>query len=129
MSASIREGVLETMSRYVRAVDDRDFAALHGVFAEDVTYTMPGNQVHGAEAAVGALRASLTGAPPMRHVVSSVSVTEEGADQATAISDWTMLALRDGAWTVGGIGRYHDRLRHQGDVWLFTERAIVMPRA
>ncbi|HEV7679167.1 MAG TPA: nuclear transport factor 2 family protein [Candidatus Dormibacteraeota bacterium] len=129
MSASTRDGVMETMSRYVRAVDDRDFPALDGIFAENVTYTMGAKAVHGREAAVAALRESLGGRPPMRHVVSSVSVTEQGADEATAISDWAMLALHDGAWMVGGIGRYHDRLRRQGDAWLFTERSIVMPGA
>jgi 3-phenylpropionate/cinnamic acid dioxygenase small subunit len=128
MTHSTRDGVMETMSRYVHAVDDRDFDALRQVFADDVRYEM-GGTFEGAEAAVQMLRDRLREAPRSRHVISSVSVTEQGSDEATALSDWVLIVQIGDGWTVGGAGRYKDRLRRDGEAWVFTERLVSMAGA
>jgi acyl-CoA synthetase (AMP-forming)/AMP-acid ligase II len=106
-----------------------NFEALRQVFAEDVVYDMGEASFSGADAAIAALRGALQDAPRMRHVVSSVEIDEHGPDQATALSDWVMLANAGGGWAIARAGRYRDRLRRSGDRWVFTERAILTTEA
>jgi SnoaL-like domain len=62
---------------------------------------------------------------PQRHVVVNTLVTDWNDHDATATSDVLFLFLRDGAWAIHMVGRYHDTLHRDGDAWRFRHRAIT----
>ena len=128
MPASVRDGVEQAMARYVHALDDRDWEALRGVFAEDCTFHM-GEAVRGVDNIVAALSRHSTGAPPSRHLVSGLEITEAGEDEVATVSDWAVLVPSGDAWVVSRFARHNDRLRRQGDEWVYTEMRITLAGA
>jgi ketosteroid isomerase-like protein len=122
-NAADRDQILEAMTAYVQAVDDRDLAKLAQVFDERTVWISNRGTFTGVEA-VGRALTETAGRPESRprHLVSNVSVAITG-DYATAVSDWYL--LQPGSpWQITAAGRYHDRLRRSGGRWVFAVRDI-----
>jgi hypothetical protein len=123
--ADVVAGVTAALAAYSQAVDDGR--------TDDVvaTYCVDGScdiQALGAHQGHDALRAAYTAVEPtapQRHLVFNTHVTDWSADEATAISDFVFMFLRNDAWHVMLVGRYNDTLHREGDTWRFHRREGV----
>jgi nitroreductase len=111
------EQIINVMSRYGRAVDDRDFDALAALLADDVRFEM-GDVTESRRELLDYMQENLW--PAGRHIVVNPAVTVDG-DTAHADSDWIWL---DPGFAIAGVGRYSDDFRREGGRWIFTVRRI-----
>jgi nitroreductase len=109
--------ILNVMSRYCRAVDDRAFDVFAELLAEDVRFEM-GDVTESRAELLEYIQANLW--PAGRHVYANPIITVDG-DAAHVDSDWVwfnpdLVPTRS--------GRYSDDLRHIDGRWVFTVRRI-----
>ena len=109
--------IVNVMSRYCRAVDDRKFDAMAELLAEDVRFEM-GDITESRAELLEYIQANLW--PAGRHIVVNPDVTVDG-DTAHAESDWVWL---DPNLVPTRSGRYSDDLRRIDGRWVFTVRRI-----
>ncbi len=124
--------VARLLARYCRALDDRRYDDLVGLFTDDAVFETMGRSLRGREEIRGFFPpdASPLTRPESMHVLSNVVADVRGA-RAVATSDWVMLQ-RDagGATTVVLAGRYDDVLVCERDAgWrIYTRTAIALAR-
>lgn len=109
--------ILNVMSRYCRAVDDREFDLFAELLAEDVRFEM-GDVTESRAELLEYIQANLW--PAGRHVYANPVITVDG-DTAHVDSDWIwfnpdLVPTRS--------GRYSDDLRRIDGRWMFTVRRI-----
>jgi len=109
--------ILNVMSRYCRAVDDREFDLFAELLAEDVRFEM-GDVTESRAELLEYIQANLW--PAGRHVYANPIITVDG-DTAHVDSDWVWFNP-DFAPTRSG--RYSDDLRRIDGHWVFTVRRI-----
>jgi nitroreductase len=111
------EQIMNVMSRYCRAVDDRQFEVFNEVLAEDVRFEM-GDVTESRAELSEYIQANLW--PPGRHIYANPIITVDG-DSAHVDSDWVWL---NSNFVLGRAGRYSDDLRRIDGRWMFTVRRI-----
>lgn len=116
-----RAEIHDLVARYALAVDDRDYAALAGMYAADAVFDHAGAVLRGREAIVEFLRerAKLNG----RTVHSPHTIAIEWVDDDTArgtVAGHAELE-RDGEFLLAAF-RYHDSYVRQDGAWRFRER-------
>jgi nitroreductase len=109
--------ILNVMSRYCRAVDDREFDLFAELLAEDVRFEM-GDITESRAELLEYIQTNLW--PAGRHVYANPIITVDG-DTAHVDSDWVwfnpdLVPTRS--------GRYSDDLRRIDGRWVFTVRRI-----
>jgi hypothetical protein len=109
--------ILNVMSRYCRAVDDRQFGVLAELLAEDVHFEM-GDVTESRAELLEYIQANLW--PAGRHIYASPDVSVDG-DTAHVDSDWMWF---DPNLVPTRAGRYSDDLRRVDGRWVFTVRRI-----
>jgi nitroreductase len=109
--------ILNVMSRYCRAVDDRDFDALARLLAEDVRFEM-GDVTESRAELLEYIQANLW--PAGRHIYANPDVTVDG-DTAHVDTDWVWF---DPNLVPTRSGRYSDDLKRIEGRWVFTVRRI-----
>lgn len=109
--------ILNVMSRYCRAVDDRQFDALAQLLAEDVRFEM-GDVTESRAELLEYIQANLW--PAGRHVYANPIIAVDG-DTARVDSDWIWF---DPNLVPTRSGRYSDDLRRIDGRWVFTVRRI-----
>ena len=109
--------ILNVMSRYCRAVDDRQFGVLAELLAEDVRFEM-GDVTESRAELLEYIQANLW--PAGRHIYANPDVSVDG-DTAHVDSDWMRF---DPNLVPTRAGRYSDDLRRVGGRWVFTVRRI-----
>jgi ketosteroid isomerase-like protein len=122
------EGVRAAIARYTLALDDGRTDEVVATFCADGGCDIPGL---GAFRGHDALRAGFGGwrpKVPVRHLVSNTLVDVRSDDEAIATSDVVVLVERDDGWTIQVVGRYHDTLHRDGDIWRFHHRAARFSR-
>jgi len=122
-----REAIRDTLARYVHLVDRGRLDEATSLFAEDATLEVGDGRTATGRAAVRALfartgeRLAAGGRRPfIRHHLSSITVSVEDAETATAESYF--LAL--GEHGPDHWGRYRDRLVRRQGRWVFAERRV-----
>jgi SnoaL-like protein len=109
--------ILNVMSRYCRAVDDRKFDAMAELLAEDVRFEM-GDVTESRSELLEYIQANLW--PAGRHIYANPDVSVDG-DTAHVESDWIWLNPN---LVPTRSGRYSDDLRRIDGRWVFTVRRI-----
>jgi nitroreductase len=109
--------ILNVMSRYCRAIDDREFDVFAELLAEDVRFEM-GDVTESRAELLEYIQANLW--PAGRHVYANPVISVDG-DTAHVDSDWVwfspdLVSTRS--------GRYSDDLRRVDGRWVFTLRRI-----
>jgi nitroreductase len=112
------EQILNLMSRYCRAVDDRAFDDLAELLAEDVRFEM-GDVTESRRQLFEYMQENLW--PAGRHLYMNPAVTVDG-DTAHAESDWIWL---DPGFAIASAGRYSDDFRRIDGRWVFAVRRIL----
>lgn len=122
-----RTAIVDLTIRYCWALDDRDWAALDGVFAPEATADLGGHACADRSAIVARCRAALDPLDASHHMVSNHIVTVED-DTATSRcylqAQHTRVGVEGGDnWLLGG--RYLDTLERTAAGWRITHRDLV----
>jgi len=122
-----REEIRETLARYVHLVDRGRLDEATSLFAEDAMLEIGDGGAATGRAAIRALfartgeRLAAGGRRPfIRHHLSSIAVSVEGLETATAESYFLALGERG----LDHWGRYRDRLVRREGCWLIAERRV-----
>jgi hypothetical protein len=125
---SARAAIQATVARYTFHGDRGNVAELAQCFAEDGVLDFTGEWVAHGRDGIFEQTSSVTGdtrervQPLLRHHLATHYVEFEGTAEARATTYFT-------AYTEIGpdhVGRYVDRLRREGDDWLFAHRRILV---
>src|SRR5829696_5659671 len=123
-----RVAIGELVTRYCLAMDNRDMAAIPGLFTTDVQIRSPDGVMNtaGREAAVQMFIGRFKVLGPSNHVTHDRIVTFDDSDPNAAsgivLSHAEM--QRKGQPMVTAI-RYHDRYRREDGQWRFSERELT----
>lgn len=118
--------IRNVIGTYSQCVDDRRFDDLRAVLADDFTFDVGGDVVHGAAAFVERLSSRPAPDHPRAHMTSNV-VVRVGAegDHATTTVDLLYVGRgADGTWTILSRARYDDELVKRDGRWLFRSRRV-----
>jgi len=121
--ADVAEGVRAQLAAYTQALDDGRTDDVVATFCDDAAVDIPGLGRYEGREAIRAAYAGWTPARPQRHLVLNTLVTRWDEHEAEATSDVVFLLMRKTGWSVELVGRYHDTLRLEGEVWRFARRA------
>lgn len=123
--------VRNLVARLALLADAGDLDHYQDLFTEDAVWDFPGAPRRGrADIRRGAeeRRASGTTGPGShtRHVITTLSVSVDSAEEARADSYFLFFRDTDTAPTLFNMGQYHDRCRLVGGRWRLAQRAIVL---
>jgi uncharacterized protein (TIGR02246 family) len=124
-----REAIHALLATYRRALDEKDFEAYAGLFADDGEFVADGRTFRGrAEILAMLAEFQATGALTKaagddRHLVANVEIGVDG-DRATSRSTWVYLTRGAGDEPqLALVGHYEDELRRTAAGWRFARRA------
>ena len=115
--------VCRTLDDYNRCHDARLSDEWIDLFAPDATFTVHGHAYVGHAELRDFLASRRPGAG--KHLSGVPIIVESDADTCRVEADYIGFRRPSDSVTVGGTGRYFDRLRRFPDRWRFTERVIV----
>jgi 3-phenylpropionate/cinnamic acid dioxygenase small subunit len=118
------------IARLAHLADIGDLDEYVSLFTEDASWEMPGSPRRGqADIMAGARerRAVGTTGPGSntRHVISTLAVCVNGADEASSDSYWLFYGDTTTTPTVSLMGRYHDTLQRTPAGWKLARREIT----
>ena len=123
---TVEDEIRVVLAQYVYRLDDRDVEGLIALFAKDALLVANSREYRG-RSDLSELWTNLLNSTPTRrtkhHLGASIVKVRRGA--AEAISDVVVFeSLNAGPWTVYAVGRYVDKLVHEGSEWRIAERRI-----
>lgn len=129
-----RAEITDTMHRYATAIDQRDWALLRTVFADEVAFDFsswaPGfRSVLKADELVQSLQGSLSGFTATQHVMSNHVVTLEGESAVcvTYMNARLFLIAGNGTHLMNTIGgHYVNRFAATADGWKITTCTLIV---
>ncbi len=121
--ADVVEGVRATLAAYTQALDDGRIDDVVATFCPDGSCDIPGLGAHEGHDELRAAYANVAPQRPQRHLVLNTLVTDWNDHEAHAISDLVLILMGDKGWRIQLVGRYHDALRRDHDMWRFQHRA------
>ena len=109
--------------RLARAMDDRDWAQVSDIIAEDATGDLGTGTLHGCAAIVELVRSFLDNCGATQHLLGNILIDVSG-DHATSRSYVHDLHLSSGSpeRTFHTLGDYHDRWERRLGEWRLVER-------
>jgi hypothetical protein len=133
LSRGDKDGIIDTLTRYARAVDDGTEGDVLEVFTDDVVIEGPLSGRHTGRDGVGAWLRSVPDRPPGqdRHIVTNIAIS---GTRAGANADAYFVHLRT-EWPSDGsppetrlflAGRYECNLRRVRGRWLISRRTATI---
>ncbi|MBL7493176.1 nuclear transport factor 2 family protein [Frankia sp. AgB1.9] len=117
--------IRDTIAAYAQAVDDARTEDIVATFLPDGWASFPGAEPARGHEGIRATYSALTSDRVQRHVVTNILISDFDGKSAKATSDLLFLVKGEKGWSVRLVGRYTDRLRQDGDAWLFESRELV----
>lgn len=117
--------VTRALNLFARAMDNRDWATLAEILAEDAQGDLGTGRLEGRTAIIGVIRQYLDRCGPTQHLLGNVvvDVTGDTAVSRAYIRDVHLNSTVDPATRFYTIGDYHDTWRRRPDgSWCLTER-------
>jgi ketosteroid isomerase-like protein len=117
--------VARALNLFARAMDNRDWATLAEILAEDAQGDLGTGRLEGRTAIIGVIRQFLDRCGPTQHLLGNVvvDVTGDTAVSRAYIRDVHLNSTVDPATRFYTIGDYHDTWRRRPDgSWCLTER-------
>lgn len=111
--------ICNTISRYCRGVDDRDFDELTAILADDVVFDMGAKTTTSRAELFDYMAENLW--PKGKHVYVTPVITVNGVT-ARFLSDWFWI---DPDKAIGNTGRYSADLRRTPSNWVITELRLL----
>lgn len=128
MMSDAKDEIRELMARYCFALDDYALADLAALFTTDgiwqshyATATGPAE----IEALLRTVAPNPAAGAVQRHLNTSIAITLQGEDRASARSYYAVIRPVDGAPTVSIVGDYQDELVQTAAGWRFAKRVLV----
>lgn len=121
-----RAAILDVVTAYSLALDTKDWTTLGMLFTPDATweYTAGGELLHGPDAVVARISATLRPLPTTQHLYGNHLVTVHGDEASHSCYVQAQHVGDDGEQFLGA-GRYADRLRRTPAGWRFTHRELT----
>jgi 3-phenylpropionate/cinnamic acid dioxygenase small subunit len=118
------------VARLAQLADMGDLDDYVDAFTEKAEWEMPGNPRHGrADIRAGAEERRATGsvgpASNTRHAVSTIAVSADGGDEATAESYFQFWVETTTEPKVALMGHYHDTFQRTANGWKLARRQIT----
>jgi 3-phenylpropionate/cinnamic acid dioxygenase small subunit len=113
--------IRRTLAEYCQLLDDGRFDEWSQLFADDVTFAVMGQVLHGRDAVRGMIEPTQQADARGRHMLSEPLIDVDG-ETARVTTDFCFVSKE---LTVLAAGRYHDVLVHDGARWRFAAREIV----
>ncbi len=125
-----RQGIVDVLVRYARAIDTRDWELFRTCFTDDVTadYGDIGSW-QGVEELTTFMVSAHAGMGPTQHCLTNFMIDVEG-DRGRSVSyvhAVTVLASHPDDW-IDTLGIHEDRLHHRTDGWRITDRTFRTTR-
>lgn len=111
--------------RFARAMDDRDWAVMAEILAEDAQGDLGTGRLQGRAAIIGLIREFLDKCGPTQHFLGNVivDVTGDTAASRAYVRDVHLDSTADSTTRFYTIGDYHDTWRRRPDgSWCLTNR-------
>ena len=115
------EDIRRTLAAFCQFLDGRRFEEWAALFTEDGIF----NAGVGRAAVLAEMqRGTLATNPSLDRLhLSANSIIDVEGDEARVVSDVIFFERRDqGPWSIGGVGKYVDRLVRAEGAWRFAER-------
>jgi 3-phenylpropionate/cinnamic acid dioxygenase small subunit len=112
------------LTRFARAMDDRDWATLTAILTDDATAEFGSGLIEGPEAIVATIRQYLEACGTTQHLLGNLLVEAQG-DQATSrcyVSDMHLARGDASEPTFRSLGDYHDRWVRLDGRWRLAAR-------
>jgi len=118
--------IQDLMTRYGRALDERDWVALADCFVADVDANLGfgAESLQGREALVGACRAALSNYDTTQHLLSPVEVDIDGNSARVRCNVHATHIRQGSVFTVGGF--YEDDLARTSEGWRIGRHGLVV---
>lgn len=116
--------IYRALTRFARAMDARDWAALDAIVVEDATADIGTGPLQGRAELIAHMRAFLDDCGPTQHMLGNVLVEVEG-DRATSnayVRDMHIGAGDKAHLTFSTLGEYEDQWRKVDGVWRMNHR-------
>jgi ketosteroid isomerase-like protein len=114
-----------TLTRFARAMDDRDWAAMAEILADDAEGDLGTGRLRGSAAMIELIRGFLDNCGPTQHLLANVVVDVDG-DTATSrayVHDVHLSSDADPSTRFYTLGDYTDTWKRRSDgSWELTER-------
>jgi 3-phenylpropionate/cinnamic acid dioxygenase small subunit len=117
--------IRDTIAAYAQAVDDGRTEDIVATFLPDGWASFPGAEPARGHEGIRATYSALKPGRAQRHVVTNILITAFDGAEADVSSDLLFLVKGEAGWAVRIVGRYTDRLRKDGEQWLFVCRELV----
>jgi hypothetical protein len=117
--------VARQLAGFARAMDERNWAALDTIVAQDASADFGTGPVAGRAAIVALMRSFLDDCGPTQHLLGNLTVEVEGngARSRCYVSDLHLGAGEKSQLTFQTLGEYQDRWECRGGRWWLTHRA------
>jgi 3-phenylpropionate/cinnamic acid dioxygenase small subunit len=111
-------------TRYAMLFDDRAFEEWIDLFVSDAIFDVRGQEFRG-HAGLRQFLETRADADRGKHMPGVPAITRADSGTCAALVDYVYLCSGDTGIRISA-GRYHDRLRRDGDRWQFVERRIKL---
>ncbi|OBJ16197.1 nuclear transport factor 2 family protein [Mycobacterium colombiense] len=122
-SVAEERAIERALVQLARAMDDRDWATLEDIIADDAIGDLGNGRVEGRAAIIDLIRGYLDRCGPTQHLLGNVlvDVTGEAAVSVAYVHD-LHLSTREPQTTFHTLGDYHDRWERRDGEWRLVER-------
>lgn len=119
-----RQDIHDLCSRYVIALDERDWSALRAVFADDalMAFAMGKGEVSGADAIVDSIATDLQPLEMTQHLIGTVLPRVDGDIAQCTSYFWAQHEKVAGGGQLMISGAYEDELVRTDEGWRITHR-------
>jgi 3-phenylpropionate/cinnamic acid dioxygenase small subunit len=129
IQAADRSEIADQIARLAFLGDEGDLQSYHDVYTADASWLHPSGDLHGRDRIVESAQARRSSGRTgpgsgTRHVITTVSVSFSGADEAIAESYFLAYAHTDSAPALQSMGHYHDEFRRETGGWRIARRTI-----
>lgn len=116
--------VEQNIIAFARAMDDRDWAAIRAILAEDAVADMGTGRLEGPEAIIGLMQYFLDRCGTTQHLIGNIVVTVAGdtAESRAYVHDSHLPAGDDPGAVYFTLGDYNDRWERRDGRWRMIER-------
>jgi hypothetical protein len=112
------------LAAFARAMDERDWAALDGIVADDARAEFGTGPVSGRAAMVSLMRSFLDECGPTQHLLGNLAIDVEGAQARSRcyVSDLHLGSGANASLTFQTLGEYQDAWQRRDGRWWLVER-------
>ncbi|WP_038170534.1 nuclear transport factor 2 family protein [Tomitella biformata] len=120
--------ISRAVTRFARAMDDRDWAVLHEILLPDATAELGTGTLHGPAEVVALIRSYLDNCGPTQHLLGNQLIEVDGdkAVSRTYVSDMHLGVGKREGLSFCTLGDYHDQWARVDGVWRMSHRAKNM---